>query len=540
MAKKSKPSSRSLDYRLSSSLTGYLTDALLEILKKDPSEKARYLQQHLLSKFLTSDANGAVRRQQLAIEKWLAVELHNASINRGFSDSLLQPVMTVEVASRKGRITAKRVSLGQILDRARKVIHATIGDSPSLDPFDGSFSGGASTSKKREHGHPAVKFLDKADITAPCQTMFADMIRDTLWAENGSGLDPRVVRGNVLFTVPKNSEIDRVAAKEPDLNMFMQKGFGNQIRKALRRRGIDLNDQSRNQELSRIGSLTKAYATIDLSSASDTLSRELVRYLLPASWYHYLDTVRSHETKIGDVWHRNEMFSSMGNGATFELESLVFYSLARAVSYFEGVRGVISVYGDDIIVPTRMAASLIASLEACGFKPNESKSFISVDDPIRESCGKHWYNGFDVTPFYVRGELRHLSDLILFGNQLTSWASREIGVVDPLYEGLLLEIREKVPAPLWGGQDLTSRGALVTGHKPRQELFPTRRPRRYDTIGGLLYWLHTSERTPDRLEAIEVLGDGGPGIVRYRRHQAVGDVPVFLGTQLLNVDGSAR
>lgn len=538
MAQKSKPSSRSLDYRLPSSLTGYLTDALLLILKEDQTPKARYLQEHLMSKFLTSDASGAAMRRTAAINKWLSVELHNGRMNETFPSRLASPVLEVCRSSRKGKEVVEHKTLRHVLERAKKVVRDIIGESPSLDCLDGSFSGGASTSKDRVHGHPAVKFLDKADITAECRQVFLDMIQDTLWAQNGSGVEPRTVRGNVLFTVPKNSEIDRVAAKEPDLNMFMQKGFGNQIRKALRRRGIDLNDQTRNQELSRIGSATKAYATIDLSSASDTLSRELVRFLLPESWYYYLDLVRSRETLIGDEWHLNEMFSSMGNGATFELESLVFYALARATSYLVGVRGVISVYGDDIIVPTQMAQPMILVLEACGFKPNESKSFTRIDDPIRESCGKHWYNGLDVTPFYVRRELRHLSDLILFGNQLTSWSSREIGVVDPLYEGLLLLIREKVPAALWGGQDLTSRGALVTGHKARQELFPTRRPRRYDTMGGYLYWLHTSERTPNREEAIEVLGDGGPARVRYRRHQAVGDVPVFLGMQLLNVDGS--
>ena len=158
-----------------------------------------------------------------------------------------------------------------------------------------------------------------------------------------AGLEPRFVNGNVMFTVPKNSEIDRCACKEPDLNMFLQKGFGNQIRYLLKKKaGVDLNNQLINRELARVGSVDGSLMTVDLSSASDSVTSALVGRLLPPDWFWYLDLVRSPVTMIDGEVHLNEMFSSMGNGFTFELESLLFYAITRATAYFGGWNGHIS------------------------------------------------------------------------------------------------------------------------------------------------------------------------------------------------------
>jgi hypothetical protein len=318
------------------------------------------------------------------------------------------------------------VSAKRFLDMVGQVVSRVLPWTPSLDIANGGFSGGASTSKGRRHSHPAVKFLDKADVTRPAVSLFNDVNRKTRWADHlgDSGLEPRFVIGNVMFTVPKNSDIDRCCCKEPDLNMFLQKGFGNQIRKLLKKQGVDLNNQSINREYARIGSVDGSLMTLDLSSASDSVSTELVRRVLPFDWFHYLDLVRSPITEIDGDNHTNEMFSSMGNGFTFELESLLFYSIARATAYFGGWKGSISVYGDDIIAPAGMYDDLVSALSFCGFKTNPDKSF--WEGAFRESCGAHWHSGRDISPFYIRGPFRTISDLILTLNQLTHWASRGI------------------------------------------------------------------------------------------------------------------
>lgn len=517
---------KTADHSLSDSLTSDLISDLTDVLTQDDSYGAGYLADRLLSKFVTGDAGEALERRHKAIEKWLSVELVNSETNRRLADSGASQSLFSD--SRSGGSVSREAFLTKVAGLVRQVI----GDTPSLHYSYGGFSGGASTSKTRRHGHPAMKFLDRADVTRRALPLFRDVICGTRWAASleESGLEPRFVSGNVMFTVPKDDTIDRVAAKEPDLNMFLQKSFGNQIRWLLKRVGVNLNDQTVNQELARIGSITGQLMTVDMSSASDSVTVELVRRVLPPDWFYYLDLVRSTVTSIDGEYHVNEMFSSMGNGFTFELESLLFYSIARACAYYHGVKGTISVYGDDIIAPTELWDPLVEALSFCGFSTNERKSHYTGF--FRESCGKHWYGGSDVSPFYLRRPLDRVSDLILILNQLTSWSSRCFGVVDPRYEAIILKYREYVPEHLWGGQDLTSRSSLVTGHKPRKELIWPIEAHPHNHVGGLLFWLFVAE--PRRTEslgrdALTTFGSSPPRFARTRvNNQWWTDVPIFL------------
>jgi hypothetical protein len=87
----------------------------------------------------------------------------------------------------------------------------------------------------------------------------------------------------------------------------------------------------------------------------------------------------------------------MGNGATFAIETLVFASACLAVG---AKPGKFVVYGDDIIIPTCLVAKLNKLLAYLGFRLNQAKSY--TEGPFRESCGTDWFNGIDVTPFYIR------------------------------------------------------------------------------------------------------------------------------------------
>jgi hypothetical protein len=233
-----------------------------------------------------------------------------------------------------------------------------------------------------------------------------------------------ITNQNKVITVPKNYKTDRVIAVEPDMNMYIQKGLAACIRRRLRKVGIDIRSQSLNQDLALYASKTGAMATIDMSMASDTVSLELVRLLLPPEWLTAFEQCRTAEGVLpcgSRVLYRK--FSSMGNGYTFELETMLFWSLASAVCSAYGVsERLIAVYGDDVVVPSSVAQPLIALLGYCGFSTNESKTFI--DGPFRESCGKHYISGFDVTPFYVRKQPTSLLDLFLLHNQLYRWCVR--------------------------------------------------------------------------------------------------------------------
>jgi len=232
--------------------------------------------------------------------------------------------------------------------------------------------------------------------------------------------------GNKVITVPKDAKADRVIAVEPGLNLWFQKGIGSIIRRKLFRAGIDLNTQERNQQLARRGSETHTLATIDFSSASDSIARNLVREILPPDWFQVMDAVRSHyglQNKIPVHW---EKFSSMGNGFTFELESLIFFAAADAVVEFLGetnaYRSEVSVYGDDVIIPVTCVELFSSFCAFLGFKVNPEKSFSS--GYFRESCGRHYWDGVDVTPIYLKQMASSALAVYRLANAIRVWAHR--------------------------------------------------------------------------------------------------------------------
>jgi len=86
----------------------------------------------------------------------------------------------------------------------------------------------------------------------------------------------------------------------------------------------------------------------------------------------------------------------MGNGFTFPLETLVFYSLIKAVGDLSGCVGVYSVYGDDLIYPRKIHNIVHHVMDSLGIQINLDKTF--VDSHFRESCGGDYYHGADVRP----------------------------------------------------------------------------------------------------------------------------------------------
>jgi len=85
--------------------------------------------------------------------------------------------------------------------------------------------------------------------------------------------------------------------------------------------GVNLRDQSVNQRYALLGSIDGSLATIDLSSASDTVSYALVMSLLPSGWFDLLDLFRSECVEVPGGVIELEKFSSMGNAYTFELRA---------------------------------------------------------------------------------------------------------------------------------------------------------------------------------------------------------------------------
>lgn len=237
-----------------------------------------------------------------------------------------------------------------------------------------------------------------------------------------SALEPKKFRlsdSNKVAFVPKNAKTERSIAIEPYFNVFFQLGFGGLIRERLAvRADINLDSQLRNQALALEGSITGELATIDFSMASDTISRETVRLLLPPSWYDHLDRLRSENYEMEGVRRRYHKFSSMGNGFTFELETLIFYALACSSCEELGCEaGNVSVFGDDVILPTSACRLYEEVCKYLGFKVNDEKSF--SNGFFRESCGEDFLKGHRVRPVFCK-ELRTAQHVVSLANRLSA------------------------------------------------------------------------------------------------------------------------
>ncbi len=311
--------------------------------------------------------------------------------------------------------------LSSFLDLTRKIIDGILGPLPrELDLKHGP---GATFDDRGKLSTVPDKMSSRPTVTPGTRCLLPFWSR-TAWAralyrEYPTHSDPRDVRGNRFTTVPKDATKDRGICIEPSINVAFQLSVGTVLRGALLRNGIDLvNNQDLHRSLAMEASRTGDSATIDLSNASDTVSTSLVKLLLPPRWFDLLDSLRSPCTFLDGKWIRLEKFSSMGNGYTFELETLIFTALAYACALETGIpvypgKG-IYVYGDDIIVPTELAPTVLACLKFSGFTPNTRKTFLT--GPFRESCGGDFFNGQPVRAHYLKEDPHEPQHFIALAN----------------------------------------------------------------------------------------------------------------------------
>lgn len=330
---------------------------------------------------------------------------------------------------------------------------------------------------------PETDFYSKLAISGLSTTdlglyiLYRDAIAsDPLW--NGmeqlrsSTMGTAVVTGSRLSCVPKNTEISRTICTEPLLNMIFQKGIASAIEEGLRRKlGIHLSTQpDKNAELARIGSLTGRFGTIDLSSASDSMSITLCKEMLPRSVFDMLMRVRSPSTTLpgGEVVELH-MIASMGNAFCFPLQTLLFSAVVvgcyRALGvplekpYWPPYRvlgandtrtlGNFAVFGDDIIVETRCYNLVTRVLSILGFSVNHDKSF--SEGPFRESCGSDFHQGNNVRGVYIQ-HLRDVGDCYSAINRLVHYGARHAVRFHNLVDFLLSRCRF-LPVPYDEGDD---------------------------------------------------------------------------------------
>lgn len=288
------------------------------------------------------------------------------------------------------------------LERMRAHVKSIIGRLP-LELEGSRFGPGATYGDKGKLTTVPDKMTSRLTTTRNAWAL-APLWERTAWARavvKSPQSSPLFTQGNRFDTAPKSAKKLRGIAIEPSLNVFYQLGVGRVLRSRLRRVGIDLDfGQARHQAMARTASRSGAFSTIDLSSASDNVCTCLVKLLLPTDWWELLMSLRSPKTYIDRKWVFLNKFSSMGNGFTFELETLIFYVIAVEACHMSGVEPEVLTYGDDIIIPTAAGKLCTSLLRFLGFRPNPKKTFLT--GVFRESCGGDFFNGVAVRPYYLK------------------------------------------------------------------------------------------------------------------------------------------
>jgi hypothetical protein len=272
-----------------------------------------------------------------------------------------------------------------------------------------------------------------ADHVVPSYGYF-DEVSSVQWDEPGAEVPVKVT------SVPKTAAKARIIAMEPLHMQFAQQGILREFAREFSGSApfVNLRDQEPNQELARQGSVDGSVATIDLSEASDRVSLELVRSVFAhfPSLLGALEASRSLRAQLPDgTVMPLRKFASMGSATCFPVESIVFATIALVAG--ERVAGRTSlpcqrgsrwqdrtrVFGDDMIVPTDVVPTCLSLLSALGLKVNSHKSFWT--GKFRESCGKEFYAGEDVTVARLRKRLpqdrrsaREIASLVAFRNHL--------------------------------------------------------------------------------------------------------------------------
>jgi hypothetical protein len=245
---------------------------------------------------------------------------------------------------------------------------------------------------------------------------FVDGLEHVNILEPGSEIPVKVI------TVPKTMKTPRIIAIEPAHMQYMQQALLRSFLEGYRRdellRGlIGFDDQVPNQDLARQGSADGRTATLDLSEASDRVSNQLVR-AMTHRWPHLTEAIDACRSRRADVpGHgviRLSKFASMGSALCFPIEAMVFTTMiflgieeslnvTLTKKHIASFLGSVRVYGDDLIVPVDHVQTIVSKLEHFGAKVGTDKSFWT--GKFRESCGKEYFNGVDISIVRVRQEL---------------------------------------------------------------------------------------------------------------------------------------
>jgi hypothetical protein len=241
---------------------------------------------------------------------------------------------------------------------------------------------------------------------------------DEEWSDGIDILEPGSELPSRVVSVPKTQKAPRIIAIEPSTVQYVQQGILESLTRATNSdiigTFISSDSQEPNQLLAQQGSVG-SLATLDLSEASDRVSLNHVMSITrgnPLFQEAILACRSEHASVPGEGIISLNKFASMGSALCFPMEAMVFLTIIflgieRERGYrfsdrrdFSRYIGMVRVYGDDIVVPIDYVHTVVDLLEHFGAKVNRRKSFWT--GRFRESCGKEYYDGHDVSIVKVR------------------------------------------------------------------------------------------------------------------------------------------
>jgi hypothetical protein len=345
-----------------------------------------------------------------------------------------------------------------ILKRSRKLIHEILSVHDPLDiernfPRHGP---GAVATGERSHEKPLFKrYHAKLHTVFPYDSYMSYSLSSVADEWQGwQDLELRRESTAKVVLVPKDSRGPRIISCEPLEIQWIQQALMKRLvdileSHPLTRGHVNFQRQDVNRELAllysvgapnaiqavqmavKYGASTKV--TMDMKDASDRVSLELVRYMMPQKWFIALDACRSEATKLPDGQIvKLKKFAPMGSAVCFPVEALIFYAICVATQQYVtkdssrrkyALKEYPYVYGDDLIVESHLFELIVDSLECVHLKVNMDKCCLGPW--FRESCGMDAFNGVDVTPLKIRRPWGSPSHTALFSwCEYHNWFSR--------------------------------------------------------------------------------------------------------------------
>lgn len=414
-----------------------------------PEFRQRYLDACVLKRWQGGSKEDADSRDEAAYAKLLDSEKRCRETNKLFTGPESLDWSNARIP----------LHLQKVYKRARRIIAQILGQFDWEEfPTCVDFSSGATTEFPRRSSKVSNKWQHGSHITRRAMP-YGEAFRR--WSKAPSmdlNNDTRGVRQdwpafqawecNDVFTVPKKFDTNRTAAKGTTWNTALQKGVGTMVRRRCQRWVEPLltpDAQVYHGLLARLGSGTSCLVTGDLVGASDSVTVGHVATFYPDSWQEPLLDLREEYGIMPDgSIVRWEKIGSMGNGYTFEVETVLFYGLVKACCSRDSV---VSVYGDDLIYPQQYHELVTEVMAFAGFEFNREKTF-SGRHPFRESCGSYFHSGTDVKPFYIEKLPQTLGDVINLHNDVVMW--HRSASPDGPWGDVIKQCRALVHSRYWG------------------------------------------------------------------------------------------